>query len=108
MKLIIYVLKFKIMKIKRKDFEKEIFGITELFVVISKFGKFVGGILNYDNKKDFLVGDLYLNDENNLFIVGKNKEELKENSIKILEIRDKIHKLPHNYDFYLHKKINFN
>ena len=86
----------------------DIYGIEELFVVISDLGKFVGGVLNYDHKKNILVGALDAEKYGNIFIVGKNKDDLQKNSLEILHMQDEIKKQKHQYEYYLNEKIEMN
>lgn len=93
---------------EKKDFKNEVFGINELFVVISDKGKFVGGILNYDHKGNFLVGELDAEKYGNIFIVGKNKDDLQKNGLEMLHMQDIIQKKKHKYEYYLNEKIELN
>ena len=93
---------------KRRSYKTEIFAIEELFVVFTDKGNFVGGILNYDKKKNFLVGEFDAKEHGNFYVTGKNKNELAVNGTALVNIQENLENLDHRYDYFFNQKIEYN
>ena len=97
--------------LQRRDFKKEIFGLHDLFALITKAGKFIGGILTRNGRRTAMTADIILGpdrEDDLLYLFGNSREELKKYGTFYVTEWEKIHAGITPYDEYFGRKIVWN